>query len=1026
MNQGEKRQEVRGWARDAGVTVGVAARTAWALGLLAVAGCSAGSSDSVQPTLALFPDEAFVIAGPEGGPYFPQSKTYLLSNAGEEPLEWSARTSHPSIAILPPAGTLDAGESVIATTSVSVVNGLPPGQYEARLIFRNESTGTEQEQSALLLISGSGTLLVSPTIGFSSSGPVGGPFAPLSQGYVLTNDSTESIDWAITSSQPWLSVDISSGQLASAASLGVELAIDPVQAAQLGAATHVANVLFRDLTNEVDFAILVELVVIEPAAMAVSPSTGFTTAGPPSGPFTPAEKSYTLTNLGSELLTWQVNRSANWITLSRTSGNLAPGQQTSVTIGIDADRTSSLGDGSYAATVGFANTTNGIGNTSRSVDVTLTSPPALLSVTPGQPFTSAGTAGGPFLPASKTYTVTNGGGVTLQWQATASAAWLALAPASGSLAPGASAQVVASIQQGVAANLAVGQYSAQLAFVNLNNGAGNTSLVASLNVSGSGGGSVPVLTPGAGFTGPTQEPGQIGSGTAKAIARWDVVPYQTITAADDPTFTVGVVAFHIAGIARVSFSLEGGPFVDATSMTLNPETGVWEYCATLDARDFATDRPIELRAIAYPNAAAPQAEGTGGYPGGGLPRLLDSLRLYVDAGQANPPIVRYCRPSGSDSSGDGSPGNPYATPYRAAQAIHSDGGGSADGGIVHMGAGSYSWVQSNGGTLPATTHRWLTFSPWPGTPRDQVRITGGGYPGTQINLIRLQGLTLNTYVHGDDGGFGGNDAVWLDGGACIGAGIGTSTHFAGWNPGFKSKYWTDVQVQDDASSVPASVDIARNVDARRVQYGPARPKLVVNCSWDTVNNGGTSNHPDFIHWNFAGSDTTFDNAIVYGVTALNIDALGIFYKDTGHLQNVALVNLAMQLQGSGGSPIGQNCLSLDHFLLTNATCTGPALRWEMPGALMRNMSIRGSHFDAMSINPQTGGDFVSNTWFDQNNFRPASSIKPGTGVSVLDPQFVNVFTPASSSPLRDRMDPLVPVDKDNAVRVSPSTIGAVE
>src|SRR5262249_44082665 len=156
--------------------------------------------------------------------------------------------------------------------------------------------------------------------------------------------------------------------------------------------------------------------------------------------------------------------------------------------------------------------------------------------------------------------------------------------------------------------------------------------------------------------------------------------------------TVGVVAFHIAGIEKVSFSLDGGTWLDVRSMTLNPQTGVWEYSATIDTSDFTTDRPIELRAIAYPNAAAPQAAGTGAYPGGGDPRVLDSLFLYMDAGAAQVPNVAYCSPSGSDTTGNGTQANPFASPWRAAKSIETAAGGNADGGIVYMGAGSYAWV----------------------------------------------------------------------------------------------------------------------------------------------------------------------------------------------------------------------------------------------------------------------------------------------------------------------------------------------
>ena len=58
-----------------------------------------------------------------------------------------------------------------------------------------------------------------------------------------------------------------------------------------------------------------------------------------------------------------------------------------------------------------------------------------------------------------------------------------------------------------------------------------------------------IITPGAGFTGPTSEPGAVGNPSsagydAKVIAHWNVVPYQTFY----DELNVGVVAFHINGI----------------------------------------------------------------------------------------------------------------------------------------------------------------------------------------------------------------------------------------------------------------------------------------------------------------------------------------------------------------------------------------------------------------------------------------------------------------------------------------------
>ena len=87
-----------------------------------------------------------------------------------------------------------------------------------------------------------------------------------------------------------------------------------------------------------------------------------------------------------------------------------------------------------------------------------------------------------------------------------------------------------------------------------------------------------ILRLGSGFTGPTLEPGPVGTPgeegyDAKAISRWDVVPYQVFGG----TFEIGVVAFHMIGIDRVEFSVEGGPWQAVNEMALNPRTGIKEY-----------------------------------------------------------------------------------------------------------------------------------------------------------------------------------------------------------------------------------------------------------------------------------------------------------------------------------------------------------------------------------------------------------------------------------------------------------------
>ena len=65
-------------------------------------------------------------------------------------------------------------------------------------------------------------------------------------------------------------------------------------------------------------------------------------------------------------------KTANWLTLSATSGSLGAGASTNVTVSINANA-NSLSAGAYSDTIGFTNTTNGAGNTTRAVSLNVSS-----------------------------------------------------------------------------------------------------------------------------------------------------------------------------------------------------------------------------------------------------------------------------------------------------------------------------------------------------------------------------------------------------------------------------------------------------------------------------------------------------------------------------------------------------------------------------------------------------------------------------------------------------------------------------
>lgn len=213
------------------------------------------------------------------------------------------------------------------------------------------------------------------------------------------------------------------------------------------------------------------------AGLAVTPSDGLSSSGAAGGPFTPSSKAYTLTNQGATSINYTVSKTANWVTLSGTGGTLAGGASTTVTVSINSNA-NSLAVGSYNDTVTFTNTTDHVGDTTRSVALSVL--PAL-TVTPTDGLTSTGMIGGAFSPGSKVFTLQNQSSSGINYTASNTANWVTLSSTGGTLAGGASTTITVSINSN-ANSLPVGSYSDTVTFTNTTNHSGDTTRSVSLTV----------------------------------------------------------------------------------------------------------------------------------------------------------------------------------------------------------------------------------------------------------------------------------------------------------------------------------------------------------------------------------------------------------------------------------------------------------------------------------------------------------------------------------------------------------------
>ncbi|MCX6345721.1 MAG: lectin like domain-containing protein [Armatimonadetes bacterium] len=215
-------------------------------------------------------------------------------------------------------------------------------------------------------------------------------------------------------------------------------------------------------------------------ALAVTPVSAMTATGPHLGPFT-AKQSYILTNTGQSDIDWTAsNIGQTWLSLSNTGGTLASGTTVTVEVSINSEA-DSLDPGIYNDTVTFTNTTNGKGNATRAVKLTVIPDPGILTLTGADSINYTGFVGGPFQSVSKTCTLTNTGASALSWNSPKVGSWITCTPSSGALAKGASTTVTITLNS-AATLLVAGDYVGTVNFTNTTTGKGNTSLPITLQV----------------------------------------------------------------------------------------------------------------------------------------------------------------------------------------------------------------------------------------------------------------------------------------------------------------------------------------------------------------------------------------------------------------------------------------------------------------------------------------------------------------------------------------------------------------
>jgi len=550
------------------------------------------------------------------------------------------------------------------------------------------------------------------------------------------------------------------------------------------------------------------------------------------------------------------------------------------------------------------------------------------------------------------------------------------------------------------------------------------------------------------------------------IARWDVVPYQRINAGE--TLNLGVVAFSKEGIDRVEFIISGqgysGGMKTATEMSLNPQTGVWEYWVPLSASEFSSDGVINVEAVVYGRDGGVRTKDTHGGGEG-----LDALNLSVYPSGAQPKEI-WVSVTGSDSN-PGTRNSPVATVGKAMKIIEIANGGKADGGIVRLMPGNYS-MNAGGYSSINTLNEWITITrDYSGTKENTIINRTGHYlerlPTTK--LLKVSGVTIRGTREWVESIFYRSNLGWADNCYVIGY---------DWHEGLlaeretspvqNAQYLTNCNITNTMWGADRAL-LARNLSIYHIGDDAIRQTpFVINSRVfdmqpgpDTCPNPSTNEecwHQDC--WQWVGGSTLPDgspwvpnNAILYGFrcdTQYNSSGnLPSFWvrqnRETTPLrppaEGIAFVNnYIADIPGGIGWYVPGN-----HFLFWHNTFKGNfhfyndfSLDGRVPLNIL-NFSVEGNVFQTLSfeaiIGDNIGGvpDAPGVSVFDWKNnhymtyYVPIYSVWPGTGNTTGNPCLDSYGRPNSTSVLLNRVSPLVvPVDADGNPRDSMPDVGAYE
>lgn len=307
--------------------------------------------DPVTYDLDVAPSDTLLTSGVIGGP-FAGSRQYVVRNTGADTVSFAAAAEASWLELSgPSSGTLAPGDSSFVTVvAAAAANSLGLGTYTGSIQFQQTSPAplpvvpptrryirlTVTPPPIFLL-----TLSATPADSVFVSGYAGGPFAPSSTPYTITNSGADSVNYTVTESAPWMQITGPlSGRLAPAGV--VPLTAAPTAAANALAPGRYVTSIDIEQSNPVpnqgatglQRVYVLDVIPLPPSALTLL-GGDLASAGPVGGPFTPTAATYRITTNSVAPVSFATSTTAGWLGVdSGGSGSVTAGDTASVVIGL--------------------------------------------------------------------------------------------------------------------------------------------------------------------------------------------------------------------------------------------------------------------------------------------------------------------------------------------------------------------------------------------------------------------------------------------------------------------------------------------------------------------------------------------------------------------------------------------------------------------------------------------------------------------------------------------------------------------